>query len=57
MTGTSSLSTHLRHRLLEERELAKSASSEPARRIHATLALLYGKRLAEADREQLQQAA
>jgi hypothetical protein len=55
MTQTSP-STHFRHRLLEERERAKSATSEKARQIHAMLALLYLKRLAEAEGEQ-QQAA
>ena len=35
-----------------QRELAKSAGCEQSRRAHATLALLYGKRLAEADRQQ-----
>ncbi|WP_419814398.1 hypothetical protein [Glacieibacterium sp.] len=50
MTQTPPLSTYLRHRLLEERELAKSAVPETARHVHATMAMMYGMRLAEVDR-------
>lgn len=40
--------TRLRHRLLEERELAKSAAYDAAREAHARFARRYEERLAHA---------